>query len=65
MQIITRMQAAKDGLNKYNTGKTCRHGHRSPRYVLNGTCVQCALESANKHRNEFSEALRAAQGVGL
>ena len=63
MQIITRMQAAKDGLNKYNTGKACRNGHRSPRYVLNGTCVQCALESANKHRNEFAETLRAAQGA--
>ncbi len=63
MQIITRMQAAKEGLNKYNTGKPCLNGHRSPRYVHNGTCVQCALESANKHRNKFAEALRAAQGA--
>ncbi|MCU6683323.1 hypothetical protein M8320_15120 [Leclercia sp. H6W5] len=61
MKIITRMQAAKEGLNKYCTGKPCRYGHLSQRYVLNGTCVQCAMESANKHRSEFTSALRAAQ----
>lgn len=61
MKIVTRMEAAKAGLNRYSTGKRCRNGHLAERYVLNGTCVQCALESANKHRNEFTSALRAAQ----
>ena len=61
MKIIPRMAAAKLGLNKYYTGKPCRNGHKSERYVLSCTCVQCALESANKHRNEFTSALRAAQ----
>lgn len=63
MKIITRAAAAKSGLNKYYTGKSCRNGHKAERYVLNGTCVQCALESANRHRNEFTELLRAAQGA--
>ncbi|HDI8654701.1 TPA: hypothetical protein PPE37_000402 [Escherichia coli] len=63
MKVITRMEAAKAGLNRYCTGKPCLKGHVAERYVLNGTCVQCALESANKHRNEFADALREAQGA--
>ncbi|MCL8154072.1 hypothetical protein N7648_05115 [Enterobacter roggenkampii] len=61
MKIITRAEAAKSGLKKFYTGKECRSGHKAERYVLNGTCVQCALESANRYRNEVSELLRAAQ----
>lgn len=63
MKIITRMEAAKAGLNRYRTGKPCVNGHMADRYVLNGTCVQCALESANRHRNEFTAALKAARGA--
>ncbi|MEW5560632.1 hypothetical protein AB1287_10345 [Enterobacter asburiae] len=62
MRIITRMEAAKSGLNRYFTGKPCANGHKAERYVLNGTCVQCAMESAAKHRNEFLTTLRAARG---
>ncbi|ESD44066.1 hypothetical protein HMPREF1604_01238 [Escherichia coli 908519] len=56
------MEAAKAGLNRYFTGKRCRHGHLSERYVLNGTCVECAMNSANRHRNEFACALKSARG---
>lgn len=62
MKIITRMEAAKSGLNRYCTGKPCVNGHHAERYVLNGTCVQCALDSANRHRSEFSSALKSARG---
>ncbi|HHL8168072.1 hypothetical protein L1011_18085 [Escherichia coli] len=62
MKIVTRMEAAKAGLNRYFTGKRCRHGHLSERYVLNGTCVECAMNSANRHRNEFACALKSARG---
>jgi len=61
VKIVTRMEAAKSGLNRFYTGKKCRNGHLSERYVLNGTCVQCAFESANRHRSEFVNALRDAQ----
>ncbi len=63
MKIITRMEAAKAGLSRYCTGKVCANGHKAERYVLNGTCVQCAIESANRHRNEFTSALKAARGA--
>ncbi|MGH6113597.1 hypothetical protein [Enterobacter hormaechei] len=63
MKIVTRMEAAKAGLNRFYTGKACRNGHKAERYVLNGTCVECAIESANRHRNEFTSALKAARGA--
>lgn len=33
MEIITRIDAAKAGLKRYYTGKQCKHGHDSERYV--------------------------------
>ena len=62
MKIVTRMEAAKAGLNRFYTGKPCRNGHMAERYVLNGTCVECANVSAHRYRNEFAMALKAAQG---
>ena len=62
MKIVTRMEAAKAGLNRYFTGKYCRNGHLAERYVLNGTCVECAMNSAHRHRDEFTCVLKAARG---
>lgn len=45
MEIITRLDAAKSGLKRYYTGKKCKHGHDSERYVYNGHCVIRALSS--------------------
>ena len=61
MKIVTRLEAAKAGLNRFYTGKPCRNGHLSERYVLNGTCVQCAFESTGRHRSVFAKALREAR----
>ncbi|OKN43494.1 hypothetical protein AM421_002853 [Klebsiella pneumoniae] len=36
MEIITRVEAAKAGLKRYYTGKQCKHGHDSERWVYNG-----------------------------
>lgn len=62
MKIVTRMEAAKAGLNRFYTGKECRNGHLAERYVLNGTCVECATNSAQRHRDEFATALKTARG---
>lgn len=62
VKIVTRMEAAKSGLNRFFTGKPCRNGHIAERYVINGTCVECANNSAKRHNNEFVMALRAAKG---
>ncbi|MEQ9887635.1 hypothetical protein ABRP55_13910 [Pectobacterium zantedeschiae] len=61
MEMITRAEAARLGLNKYYTGHKCKHGHDSERYVLSGTCVQCAADSADKHRKAIADVLRTAQ----
>ena len=44
MEIISREDAARKGLRFYFTGRSCRKGHRSLRYTLNGQCKQCARE---------------------
>jgi hypothetical protein len=41
MEIKTRKQAMIDGENTYFTGKPCKHGHMTYRYVQSGTCYDC------------------------
>lgn len=41
--IITRKQARHQGLKRYFTGKSCKHGHIFQNYVSTGRCVRCAL----------------------
>lgn len=53
MEIITRIDAAKRGLKRYYTGKTCKHGHDSERWVYNGHCVECTMESNRRIRAEI------------
>jgi hypothetical protein len=40
MEIISKKEAKDLGLNRYFTGKPCKHGHLSERYMCNG-CVSC------------------------
>jgi hypothetical protein len=37
----TRLSAIKKGRSLYMTMKPCSRGHLSPRYVVNGRCVEC------------------------
>lgn len=41
MEIKTRKQAMTDGENTYFTGKPCKNGHITYRYVQSGTCYDC------------------------
>lgn len=41
MQIIEEDAARKQGLSKYFSGKPCRRGHLSERYVSTGACLVC------------------------
>lgn len=41
MEIITKQQAQAAGLQRYFTGKPCKHGHVSERYTSTGICVEC------------------------
>ncbi len=41
MQIISRKEAKEQGLKRYFTGKSCKHGHISERWVGSHSCVEC------------------------
>ena len=42
MQIVSLLQAKTDGLTRYFTGITCKHGHVAERLVSNRQCITCA-----------------------
>lgn len=46
MEPITKEDAASLGLQHYFTGKPCKRGHLSKRYVSNGCCRECKKEDA-------------------
>lgn len=39
---VTRQEARAARLARYFTGKPCKHGHVTQRYVANGRCVECS-----------------------
>lgn len=41
MEIISKKEALNKGLKTYFTGKPCKHGHTSERYVSSRCCVDC------------------------
>lgn len=50
--MTPREQAASEGRTTYSTGLPCVKGHRSPRYVCNGQCKQCAANAISRYRNK-------------
>lgn len=63
MKIITQMQAAKLGLNKFYTGRACVHGHISERWTLNGACIQCNIERIKRKREVIKEIRKSARAA--
>lgn len=59
MQIHTKAQARELGLQKYFTGKPCKHGHLSYRYLSGGVCIEChaayAASISEKTKKYLSE----------
>lgn len=60
MEIITRLDAAKSGLKRYYTGKQCKHGHDSERWVYNGHCVECTMETNRRRQAEIKRIMGEA-----
>ena len=54
MIIIPRGVAKKAGSKWYCTGKPCKNGHISERFVSTGQCVQCMKERGIESRDENS-----------
>ena len=57
MKIITRKEAIKRGLKKYFTGKPCKYGHVSERFVSHFRCVMCKSETAKAYQRENKEKI--------
>lgn len=57
MEIKTRKQAMIDGENTYFTGKPCKNGHMSYRYVQSGTCYDC-INSTRLSQNSPTSVAR-------
>jgi hypothetical protein len=51
MDIIKRKEALTKGLKRYYTGKPCKHGHLSERFVSNKGCLSCLQYHTKKYRN--------------
>ena len=47
--IISRTEAARQGLTHYFTGKPCKHGHLAKRSVKRKECMECARLRSEKH----------------
>ncbi|ABO60569.1 hypothetical protein LA345_38770 (plasmid) [Burkholderia vietnamiensis] len=62
--IITREQAAEQGLTRYFTGEACRNGHIAERNTKSRRCVECerrrAYASYKKAMQTDPAARRAA-----
>ena len=53
---MKRREAKVLGLEKYNTGKTCRNGHLADRYISNGECVECHKLKAKNYQYNRKES---------
>lgn len=58
MQIISRKEAKEQGLDFYYTGKPCKHGHVSKRYVSTGVCLECIKNYNKEYREENRESIK-------
>lgn len=48
MQIISYVDAKAKGLKRYFTGKPCKRGHMSERFVSHCGCIECAYDRTNE-----------------
>jgi hypothetical protein len=57
MHIKTRSQAIKDGDKLYFTGKPCKHGHISPRFIF-GACSECKKQIDKNYKENNKEHIK-------
>ena len=51
-----RKEAIQSGSRFYQTVKPCKHGHKCPRWTINGACVECTVISNRAVRKRKSLA---------
>lgn len=47
---MKRREAQAEGLETYNTGKPCKHGHRSDRRTSDGACLRCYADQGRRQK---------------
>ena len=57
IDIQTRAQAIESRQKYYVTGKECKHGHKSKRITMDGSCYQCRMEGQKKERDRIRKIL--------
>lgn len=55
IETITRREALLKGLSRFYTGKLCRRGHDSPRYVRSGQCIKCQSDAQKVYYRALSQ----------
>lgn len=53
--IISRKEAIEKGLKVYFTGKPCKYGHVSERYVSGSGCLECGKEYKEQSKERIKE----------
>jgi len=65
MNIITRKQAKEQGLDRYYTGRPCKHNHDSERFLSNGSCIECAHARYSNERQYLIDKHGEEKGLAL
>ncbi len=58
MKIISRSTAIASGLNRYFTGKPCKHGHLAERICPDGACIECKRILNSEHYYRYADYYR-------
>lgn len=58
--MISRKEAKEQGLKRYFSGQTCKHGHTDERLTSTGACILCATKYSKKWKIDNREAKLAS-----
>lgn len=58
LEIVSRKEAIELGLKYYCTGRLCKRGHASVRFVNGSRCILCAKTSSQEYRASHRERYR-------
>lgn len=59
MEIISRKEAKVKGLDRYFTGKPCKHGHTDQRTTKQATCLTCKKEEYQRNKKTYQSSKKA------
>lgn len=58
--MISRKEAKEQGLTRYFSGQTCKHGHTDERLTSTGACILCVAKYSKKWKIDNKEAKLAS-----